>query len=232
MNEKFFKILPLLGIAFVVLLMFITSKPTESNTQLKSVLNSQTTSNPATQNTNNSNNLQGNQNMQKTQMSLPTQVIDVNKTYYAKFETNLGSFKIKLFAKEAPLTVNNFVYLAQNKYYDGLIFHRIIKDFMIQGGDPLGSGTGGPGYKFGDEQSGKKLVKGSLAMANAGPNTNGSQFFIVTAASTPWLDGKHTNFGEVVEGLDIVEKMSLVKTGQNDRPVENITISKLEIITE
>jgi cyclophilin family peptidyl-prolyl cis-trans isomerase len=232
MNEKFFKILPLLGIGFVVLLMFLTSKPTESNTQLKSVLNSQATSNPATQNTNNSNNLQGNQNMQKTQMPLPTQVIDVNKTYYAKFETNLGNFKIKLHAKEAPLTVNNFVYLAQNKYYDGLIFHRIIKDFMIQGGDPLGSGSGGPGYKFGDEQSGKKLVKGSLAMANAGPNTNGSQFFIVTAASTPWLDGKHTNFGEVVEGLDVVEKMSLVKTGQNDRPVENITINKLDIITE
>ena len=232
MNEKFFKILPLLGIAFVVLLMFITSKPTESNSQLKSVLNSQATSNPATQNTNNSNNLQGNQNMQKTQMPLPTQVIDVNKTYYAKFETNLGSFKIKLFAKEAPLTVNNFVYLAQNKYYDGIIFHRIIKDFMIQGGDPLGSGTGGPGYKFGDEQSGKKLVKGSLAMANAGPNTNGSQFFIVTAASTPYLDGKHTNFGEVVEGLDVVEKISLVKTGQNDRPVENVTITKLDIITE
>jgi len=232
MNEKFFKILPLLGIGFVVLLMFFTSKPPESNTQLKSVLNSQATSNPTTQNANNSNNLQGNQNMQKTQMSLPTQVIDVNKTYYAKFETNLGSFKIKLFTKEAPLTVNNFVYLAQNKFYDGLIFHRIIKDFMIQGGDPLGSGSGGPGYKFGDEQSGKKLVKGSLAMANAGPNTNGSQFFIVTAASTPWLDGKHTNFGEVVEGLDVVEKMSLVKTGQNDRPIENITITKLDIITE
>ena len=232
MNEKFFKILPLLGIGFVVLLMFFTSKPAEQNTQLKNVLNSKAPSNPATQNANNSNNLQGNQNMQKTQMQLPTQVIDVNKTYYAKFETNLGNFKIKLYAKEAPLTVNNFVYLAQNKYYDGLIFHRVIKDFMIQGGDPLGSGSGGPGYKFGDEQSGKKIVKGSLAMANAGPNTNGSQFFIVTAASTPWLDGKHTNFGEVVEGLDIVEKMSLVKTGQNDRPVENITITKLEIITE
>ena len=232
MNEKFFKILPLLGIGFVVLLMFFTSKPAEQNTQLKNVLNSKAPSNPATQNANNSNNLQGNQNMQKTQMQLPTQVIDVNKTYYAKFETNLGNFKIKLYAKEAPLTVNNFVYLAQNKYYDGLIFHRVIKDFMIQGGDPIGSGSGGPGYKFGDEQSGKKIVKGSLAMANAGPNTNGSQFFIVTAASTPWLDGKHTNFGEVVEGLDIVEKMSLVKTGQNDRPVENITITKLEIITE
>ena len=232
MNEKFFKILPLLGIGFVVLLMFFTSKPAEQNTQLKNVLNSKAPSNPATQNANNSNNLQGNQNMQKTQMQLPTQVIDVNKTYYAKFETNLGNFKIKLYAKEAPLTVNNFVYLAQNKYYDGLIFHRVIKDFMVQGGDPLGSGSGGPGYKFGDEQSGKKIVKGSLAMANAGPNTNGSQFFIVTAASTPWLDGKHTNFGEVVEGLDIVEKMSLVKTGQNDRPVENITITKLEIITE
>jgi cyclophilin family peptidyl-prolyl cis-trans isomerase len=103
---------------------------------------------------------------------------------------------------------------------------------MIQGGDPLGNGTGGPGYSFPDEQSGKKLVKGSLAMANAGPNTNGSQFFIVTAESTPWLDGKHTNFGEVVEGMDVVLKIGNTKTTTGDRPAENILITNVEIITE
>lgn len=222
MNEKFFKILPLIGIVLVVIILYSTKAPQENNQDLKNVLNSNTTQ-PV------SNKLESKQNMQKTQMPLPTQLIDPNKTYYAKFETNQGSFKVKLYTKEAPLASNNFVYLATNKYFDGLVFHRIIKDFMIQGGDPLGNGTGGPGYAFPDEQTGKPLVKGSLAMANAGPNTNGSQFFIVTAKSTPWLDGKHTNFGEVVEGMDVVEKISNVKKGANDRPLENVTLIKVEI---
>ncbi len=226
MNEKFLKFLPLLGIVMVIVLLYVTSTPQENNKDLKNILNNSTTQ-PV-----NSNNLESNPNMQKTQMPLPTQTIDPTKNYFAKFETSQGSFKIKLYAKEAPLAVNNFIYLANNKYFDGLIFHRVIKDFMIQGGDPLGNGTGGPGYSFPDEQSGKKLVRGSLAMANAGPNTNGSQFFIVTADSTPWLDGKHTNFGEVSEGLDIVLKIGNTKTGTGDRPVENILISKVEIITE
>lgn len=230
MNEKFFKVLPLLGILLVIILYFVTKTPAENNKELKNVLNSSSTN--GSNNVNNSNNLESNQNMEKTKMPLPTQVVDNSKTYYAVFNTSQGNFKIKLFAKEAPLAVNNFVYLAQNKFYDGLIFHRVIKDFMIQGGDPIGNGTGGPGYSFPDEQSGKKLVKGSLAMANAGPNTNGSQFFIVTAESTPWLDGKHTNFGEVVEGLDIVTKIENTKTGNNDRPVENILINSVQIITE
>jgi len=231
MNDKFLKILPLIGIVLVVAILYLTKPIENNNSDLKKVLTQQNTE-PQNSNPTNINNLESNPNMQKTKMPLPTQVIDTNKTYLAKFETNQGSFKIKLFAKEAPLAVNNFVYLANNKFYDGLIFHRVIKDFMIQGGDPIGNGTGGPGYSFPDEQSGKKLVKGSLAMANAGPNTNGSQFFIVTAQSTPWLDGKHTNFGEVVEGMEIVEKISNIKVGANDRPSENVLISKVEIINQ
>jgi cyclophilin family peptidyl-prolyl cis-trans isomerase len=163
---------------------------------------------------------------------------------YANFITDRGTIVVKLEEEKVPMTVANFVGLAEGKFqpfdtikfespfYNGLKFHRVIANFMIQGGDPLGNGTGGPGYSFPDEQSGKKLVRGSLAMANAGPNTNGSQFFIVTADSTPWLDGKHTNFGEVSEGLDIVLKIGNTKTGTGDRPVENILISKVEIITE
>ena len=113
-----------------------------------------------------------------------------------------------------------------------MVFHRIIKDFMIQGGDPIGNGTGGPGYRFQDEKSDHKLVKGSLAMANSGPNTNGSQFFVVTAKETPWLDGKHTNFGEVIEGMDIVDKIGTVKTGANDRPVSDVVINTIEILEQ
>jgi len=127
--------------------------------------------------------------------------------------------------------------LASEKFYEGTKFHRVIKDFMIQGGDPNSKsgdgsnwGMGGPGYKFADEFNTHKLVRGSLAMANSGPNTNGSQFFIVTAESTPWLDGKHTNFGEVVEGLDVVTKIEVAKTGAGDRPVENIEIKGIALL--
>jgi cyclophilin family peptidyl-prolyl cis-trans isomerase len=150
--------------------------------------------------------------------------------YKVVLQTSLGNITIDLFEKESPKTVNNFVSLAKDGFYDGLTFHRIIKDFMIQGGDPSGNGTGGPGYKFEDEFNTKKLVKGSLAMANAGPNTNGSQFFIVTTESTPWLDGRHTNFGQVTEGMAIVDKISLVATGDNDKPVTPVTIDKVEVL--
>lgn len=150
--------------------------------------------------------------------------------YKVVLQTSLGNITIDLFEKESPKTVNNFIALAKDGFYDGLTFHRIIKDFMIQGGDPSGNGTGGPGYKFDDEFNSKKLVKGSLAMANAGPNTNGSQFFIVTTASTPWLDGRHTNFGQVTEGMDVVNKISLVATGENDKPITPVTIDKVEIV--
>jgi peptidyl-prolyl cis-trans isomerase B (cyclophilin B) len=136
----------------------------------------------------------------------PEMTIDVNKTYVATFETARGKIVCELFAKDAPKTVNNFVFLAREGFYDGTTFHRVIQDFMVQGGDPTATGRGGPGYKFDDEIDGNphRFQVGSLAMANAGPNTNGSQFFI-TRVVTDWLDGKHTIFGQVLEGQDVVE---------------------------
>ena len=159
----------------------------------------------------------------------PEMQIDKNKSYTAKIQTSKGDFELKLFPKEAPKTVNNFVYLAKKGFYDGTIFHRVIKDFMIQGGDPQGTGMGGPGYKFEDEINSIKLVRGKLAMANAGPNTNGSQFFIVTAQETPWLDGKHTVFGEVTKGLEVVLEIEKAEKDQNDRPTEEIALKKVTI---
>jgi len=134
--------------------------------------------------------------------------IDTAKTYQATFETSKGSIVCDLFAKDAPKTVNNFVFLAKDGFYDGTVFHRVIADFMVQGGDPMGSGRGGPGYKFEDETKGNpnRHKVGSLSMANAGPNTNGSQFFI-THVVTDWLDGKHTVFGQVKTGQDVVNKI-------------------------
>ena len=126
--------------------------------------------------------------------------------------TNHGDIVLELFDEDAPETVANFRRLAEKGFYDGLIFHRVIPDFMIQGGCPEGTGTGGPGYTFKDEINDHKIVKGALAMANAGPNTNGSQFFIVTTAAAPWLDGKHTVFGEVSEGMDVVDKIGTLPT--------------------
>ncbi|MFC1622089.1 peptidylprolyl isomerase [Patescibacteria group bacterium] len=166
---------------------------------------------------------------QKT-TSAPEMQLEENVNYSAKFTTSRGEFTVDLYESLSPITVNNFVFLAKEGLYDGLIFHRIIADFMIQGGDPLGNGTGGPGYQFEDEINDKKLVKGSLAMANSGPNTNGSQFFIVTAEATPWLDGLHTNFGEVTEGLDVVMEISKVETGPGDKPLEDVVVQKIEII--
>lgn len=167
---------------------------------------------------------------EETQMSeAPEMQIDVNKEYYAAIETNLGNIKIKFFTKDAPKTVNNFVALARKGFYDGVIFHRVIKDFMIQGGDPEGTGRGGPGYRFEDELNPNLHLKGSLSMANAGPNTNGSQFFIVTAQSTPHLDGLHTVFGEVTEGMDTVEKIGAAETAPGDRPVNDVKMTKVTI---
>lgn len=167
--------------------------------------------------------------MNKTNLPKPEMIIDQNKDYTASMETNKGTIKFKLFADQTPITVNNFVYLANAGFYNNLTFHRIIKDFMIQGGCPLGTGTGNPGYQFQDEPSPTKLVKGSLAMANSGPNTNGSQFFIVTADTASWLDGKHTNFGEVIEGMDVVEKIEQVETGPNDLPNQPVIIKSVTI---
>jgi len=162
---------------------------------------------------------------------MPTQppAADPGAKYTATFDTTEGSFTVELFAADSPNTVGNFVGLAESGFYDGLVFHRVIKDFMIQGGCPDGVGTGGPGYKFADEFNDHKIVRGSLAMANAGPNTNGSQFFIVTTDATPWLDGKHTNFGRVVSGQDVVEKIGTTATDGRDRPRTPISIEKVTI---
>ncbi len=147
----------------------------------------------------------------------------------ATLHTSEGSIEIELFPEDAPKTVANFTKLAGEGFYDGLIFHRVIPDFMIQGGCPEGIGTGGPGYKFEDEFNDHKVVKGALAMANSGPNTNGSQFFIVTAEATPWLDGKHTVFGQVASGQDVVDRISLVDRDGRDKPTTAVTLDRVEI---
>ena len=142
----------------------------------------------------------------------------------AKLNTSEGPIEIELFPEDAPKTVGNFTKLAGEGFYDGLIFHRVIPDFMIQGGCPEGTGTGGPGYQFEDEFNQHKAVKGSLAMANAGPNTNGSQFFIVTADACPWLDGKHTVFGQVTSGMDVADAIASVDSDGSDRPKTPVTM--------
>ena len=147
----------------------------------------------------------------------------------ATLHTSEGAIELELYPDDAPKTVENFVKLSRDGFYDGVIFHRVIPDFMIQGGDPTGTGTGGPGYEFEDEFNQHKVVRGALAMANAGPNTNGSQFFIVTAEATPWLDGKHTVFGKVTSGMDVVDRISEAERDANDRPRTSITIDRVEL---
>jgi cyclophilin family peptidyl-prolyl cis-trans isomerase len=149
----------------------------------------------------------------------------------ATLNTSKGTIVIALFDEDAPKTVKNFADLAQQGFYDGLIFHRVIEGFMLQGGCPQGTGTGGPGYTFEDEINQHKVVRGALAMANAGPNTNGSQFFIVTAEDCPWLDGKHTVFGEVTAGLDVVDAIDATPTDARDRPTTPVTIDTLTVTT-
>jgi cyclophilin family peptidyl-prolyl cis-trans isomerase len=148
---------------------------------------------------------------------------------HATMQTNHGTIEIELFDDDAPKTVANFTKLAQDGFYNGVIFHRVIQDFMVQGGDPTGTGSGGPGYQFEDEFNDNKVVRGALAMANAGPNTNGSQFFIVTAEATPWLDGKHTVFGQVTSGMDVVDAIEQVETGPGDRPKDDVRIESITI---
>jgi peptidyl-prolyl cis-trans isomerase B (cyclophilin B) len=147
----------------------------------------------------------------------------------ATLHTNHGAIELELFDDDAPKTVENFRSLSGEGFYDGLTFHRVIPDFMIQGGCPYGTGTGGPGYQFEDEFNDHKVVRGALAMANAGPNTNGSQFFIVTTEAAPWLDGKHTVFGEVASGMDVVDSISAVETDARDKPAQPVTIERVEL---
>ena len=174
-----------------------------------------------------------NSNASKNQNS-NMQNAQTNQTVVLK--TNFGDIVLELFTADAPKTVENFVKLSKSGFYNGTKFHRVIKGFMIQGGDPNSKdddwsddGMGGPGYKFEDEINSNKLVRGTLAMANAGANTNGSQFFIVTTEATPWLDGKHTAFGKVLNGMDIVDKIESVKVNENDHPTDDVIVNSIEI---
>ncbi len=148
----------------------------------------------------------------------------------AVLHTNHGAIEVELFPDDAPKTVENFRKLAREGFYDGVVFHRVIPDFMIQGGDPSGTGAGGPGYTFEDEPNDHRVVRGALAMANAGPNTNGSQFFVVTAEACPWLDGKHTVFGRVADGMDVVDAISNLPRDARDRPREDVRIERVELL--
>ena len=159
----------------------------------------------------------------------PEMGIDPSKRYTATMDTSLGTIVIALDAVNAPGTVNNFVFLALHHYYDGVIFHRIINGFMCQGGDPTGTGTGGPGYRFKDEPVKQRYQLGSVAMANAGPDTNGSQFFLISGASGVGLPPQYNHFGQIVKGMDVLEKMQSVKTARGDRPVEDVVINSVAI---
>jgi len=147
----------------------------------------------------------------------------------ATMHTNHGAIELELFDEDAPKTVENFRKLAADGFYDGVSFHRVIRDFMIQGGDPTGTGSGGPGYTFEDEFNEHKVERGALAMANAGPNTNGSQFFIVTTNAAPWLDGKHTVFGRVTAGMEAVDSIEGTDTDAADKPVADAVIQRIEL---
>jgi peptidyl-prolyl cis-trans isomerase B (cyclophilin B) len=147
----------------------------------------------------------------------------------AIIETNHGPINVQLFPDDAPKTVANFVKLANDGFYEGVVFHRVIPDFMIQGGDPTGTGSGGPGYSFEDEFNDHKVERGALAMANAGPNTNGSQFFIVTTDAAPWLDGKHTVFGRVTEGMDVVDQISELPRDSRDKPHDDVVMESVSV---
>ena len=147
----------------------------------------------------------------------------------ATLHTNHGAIEVELFDDDAPKTVANFTKLAGDGFYDGITFHRVIPDFMIQGGDPTGTGSGGPGYQFEDEFNDHKVERGALAMANAGPNTNGSQFFIVTTEAASWLNGKHTVFGRVTSGMEVADKISELPRDSRDKPNEDATIERVEL---
>ena len=158
-----------------------------------------------------------------------------DKDPVVSLQTSMGEIQVELYEDDAPNTVGNFVSLVEKKFYDGILFHRIIKDFMIQGGDPTGTGMGGPGYKFPDELTNNpnKNEQYALSMANAGANTNGSQFFLITkAGGTPWLNGKHCVFGQVIKGRDVVDKLGAVQTGAGDRPVQEVKIITAKVVSK
>ena len=173
--------------------------------------------------------LDGSAPRQQKFSSPPEMGIDTSKRYTATMDTSMGEIVIALDALNAPLTVNNFVFLAAHHYYDGIIFHRIINGFVCQGGDPTGTGMGGPGYKFADEPVKQRYQIGSVAMANAGPNTNGSQFFLITGPSGVGLPPQYSHFGQVIKGLDVIDAMQKVPTARGDRPVDDVVINSVTI---
>ncbi|MFA5247679.1 MAG: peptidylprolyl isomerase [Patescibacteria group bacterium] len=198
---------------------------------------------------NKNNNGESNDSAANEQKNMENQTNDISQPNFEKFsdlvkdykgavlKTNLGDIEVEFYGDVSPFTVNNFLNLAQMGFYNETSFHRVIKDFMIQGGDPnskdddwSNDGMGGPGYRFRDEFNSHLLIKGSLAMANSGPNTNGSQFFIVTAEATSWLDGKHTNFGQVIGGMDIVDRIENLPVNENDHPTNDVKISSVELV--
>jgi len=220
---------------FVVVILVLSGCTVDNDDLSTNVVPDNDTSN-ANQYEKLANNLNDNTTMTDTEKIFePSQQPNLLNDYsQAIIKTNMGDITVEFYNTDSPMTVNNFMYLAKEGFYNGTLFHRVIKDFMIQGGDPLSKtadisrhGTGGPDYRFKDEFNNHKLVKGSLAMANAGPGTNGSQFFIVTAESTPWLDGKHTNFGQVIDGMDIVLKIQNVPTGAADHPVDDVIVNEI-----
>ena len=161
--------------------------------------------------------------------SPPEMGIDTAKRYTATLDTSMGEIVIALDAINAPVTVNNFVFLALHRYYEGVIFHRVIKGFVLQGGDPTGTGRGGPGYRFADEPVKQRYQLGSLAMANAGPNTNGSQFFVISGADGVRLPPQYNHFGQVVKGMEVVEAIQSVETDRSDRPRQDVVINSVTI---
>lgn len=200
--------------------------------------NISSTNNINSNNTNNTNNnMENNNSLEQTATPIEDQADLLNKYSKAIVKTNRGNITLEFFGEDSPVTVNNFLNLAEEGFYNNTKFHRVIEGFMIQGGDPNSKtdntntyGTGDPGYKFADEINDNKLVAGSLAMANSGPNTNGSQFFIVTAEETPWLDGAHTNFGQVVSGMEVVREIEAAQTGNRDVPLNPIVINDIELV--
>jgi peptidyl-prolyl cis-trans isomerase B (cyclophilin B) len=224
--------------AFILAVLVLALTGCGATNPTTNVVPESNTSNQYEQLANNSNNNQMKDNANQVNEILspenqPNLLADYSK---AIIKTSMGDITVEFYNNDSPATVNNFMYLAQQGFYDGTLFHRVIKDFMIQAGDPLSKtadtsrhGTGGPEYRFADEFNSHKLVKGSLAMANSGPNTNGSQFFIVTAASTAWLDGKHTNFGIVVDGLDIVLQINNITTAGADHPIDDVIITNITL---
>lgn len=226
MKKGIISVAVILMLVFVFLFIQEQRRDAQSSIETSSTMTNEVASNQTNNNA-----------MQETLSAQPALDPSLENITRATLKTSQGDIVVEFYKDDSPNTVNNFIALADSGYYDGIKFHRVIDNFMIQSGDPLSKddsqkslwGTGGPDYTFADEFNDHKIVKGSLAMANRGPNTNGSQFFIVTAAATPWLDGMHTNFGYVVDGMEVVEAIGTTATDGADRPLEDVVINSIEL---